>query len=148
MVSDTTIGVIDFGIVFNLTDELSNTLFDIVFMVISLNTGNDSDDNKIFCKLMKTCIRIVCSDERQHKCIYENIKNDKELLDVTRAKFSANLLISVINKIMTLQNVDLKPNMCQLILTTMSGLHTIEYVNDNMSLQCIMHSFINRSIKI
>lgn len=148
MVSDTTIGVIDFGIVFNLTDELSNTLFDIVFMVISLNTGNDSDDNKIFCKLMKTCIRIVCSDERQHKCIYENIKNDKELLDATRAKFSANLLIIIINKIMTLQNVDLKPNMCQLILTTMSGLHTIEYVNDNMSLQCIMHSFINRSIKI
>ena len=146
IVNDTTVGIIDFGIVFNLTDELSNTLFDIIFMVISLNNGNDSDNNKKFYKLMKSFIRFICSNESQHTLIYENLKNDKELFYVKQ--FSATVIITVINKIMSLQNIELKPKICQLFLTTMSGLHTIEYVNDNMSLECLTHSFINRSIKI
>jgi len=149
IVNDTTVGIIDFGIVFKLTEKLSNTLFDIVFMITSLNNDNDSDNNKKFYKLMKTVIRLICSNESHHTLIYENLKNDKELLNAMYIKqFSATFIIAVINKIMSLQNIELRPKICQLFLTTMSGLHTIEYVNDNMSLECLMHSFINRSIKI
>lgn len=147
-VNDTTIGIIDFGIVFHLTRKLSNLLFDMLFLAISFNVDNPSNNYSKFCKLIKNSIRYTCSEKSQHEFLYNILKNDKELLYIVDKNFSSNMLIIIINKIMCIQDVKLKPQICQLFLSAMSSLQTTEYANNNMSLESLMNSFINRSIKI
>ena len=139
------IGIIDFGIVHFLTDEDSNKLFDIMFLSLSKNNNNV----KTFNKILKTSIRLICPDINQHKTIYEKLTRDKELEALIRCNdYSANVLIKIINKIMSLEHVELKSDVCKLFLSTMSGLQTIEYVNNNMNLTDLTKAFMNKSIKM
>ena len=62
--------------------------------------------------------------------------------------FSANAIITVINKIMSLKNMEVNTDSCNLFLSTMSGLNTIEYVNDKHNLEQLLKSYMNRSIKL
>ena len=49
---------------------------------------------------------------------------------------------------MSLEHVELKSSVCELFLSTMSGLQTIEYVNNNMNLADLTKTFMNISIKM
>lgn len=138
------IGIIDFGIVHFLTDEDSNKLFDVMFLSLSQNVNVNA-----FYNILKISIQFICSDKNQHKIIFEKLIQDKELEYLIRCvNYSANTIIKIINKIMSLENVELKSSVCQIILSTMSGLQTIEYVNNNMNLTDLTKSFINKSIRI
>ena len=139
------IGIIDFGIVHFLTDEDSNKLFDIMF----LTTTNNNNNINTFYKILQVSIRFICSDKNQHETIYEQLNQDKEFEALIRYNdYSANMLIKIINKIMSLENVELKSNVCELFLSAMSGLQTVEYVNNNMNLTDLTKTFMNRSIKM
>jgi predicted unusual protein kinase regulating ubiquinone biosynthesis (AarF/ABC1/UbiB family) len=137
------IGIIDFGIVYFLTDETSNSLFDIVFL--SLKT----QDIKNFYAILKLTIRFICYHERDYKKIFEILKQDKEFEVMTRFNdFSSNALLKVINKIMSLEYIEVKQDAYTLILSSMSGLQTIEYVNDNKSLTILTRVYMDKSIHI
>lgn len=137
------IGIIDFGIVYIITHEISNDLFDLMFL--SLN----SQDIKYFYKILKITIKMCCANKSQHEVIVKLLKEDKQLEQMIRFNdFSANMIIKVINRIMSLENVDLFPNVCQLLLSTMSGLQTIEYTNNNKSLNTLVRVYMNKSIMV
>ena len=139
------IGIIDFGIVHFLTDEESNKLFDIMFLSLSKNNNNVN----AFYNILKISIHLICSDKNQHQTICEKLTQDKELEAIIRyCDYSANVLIKIINKIMSLEHVELKSSVCELFLSTMSGLQTIEYVNNNMNLADLTKTFMNISIKM
>lgn len=141
------IGIIDFGIVHFLTDEDSNKLFDIMFLTTSNN--NNSNNVNTFYNILKISIRFVCSDKNQHERIYEQVSQDKELESLIRYNdYSTNMIIKIINKIMSLENVELKTNVCELFLSSMSGLQTIEYVNNNMNMSNLTKTFMSKSIKM
>jgi len=141
------IGIIDFGIVHFLTDEESNKLFDIMFLTTSNN--NNSNNVNTFYNILKISIRFVCSDKNQHERIYEQVSQDKELESLIRYNdYSTNMIIKIINKIMSLENVELKTNVCELFLSSMSGLQTIEYVNNNMNMSNLTKTFMSKSIKM
>jgi predicted unusual protein kinase regulating ubiquinone biosynthesis (AarF/ABC1/UbiB family) len=137
------IGIIDFGIVYFLTDETSNTLFDIVFL--SLKT----QDIKNFYAILKLTIRFICYHERDYKKIFEMFKQDKDLEYMARfTDFSSNGLLKIINKIMSLECIEVKQHAYTLVLSSMSGLQTIEYVNDNKSLTILTRVYMDNSIHI
>ena len=141
------IGIIDFGIVHFLTDEDSNKLFDIMFLTTSNNNNNNNVNT--FYNILKISIRFVCSDKNQHERIYEQVSQDKELESLIRYNdYSTNMIIKIINKIMSLENVELKTNVCKLFLSSMSGLQTIEYVNNNMNMSNLTKTFMSKSIKM
>jgi predicted unusual protein kinase regulating ubiquinone biosynthesis (AarF/ABC1/UbiB family) len=138
------IGVIDFGIVNFLTDETSNSLFDIMFLSLK------SDQNiKHFYTILKITIRLICFDERQHKTIFEMLKNDKDFEIIVRCnEFSANLILKIVNKIISLENIKVEQNIYKLLLSSMSGLQTIEYANDNKPLTILTRVYMDKSIQI
>jgi predicted unusual protein kinase regulating ubiquinone biosynthesis (AarF/ABC1/UbiB family) len=137
------IGIIDFGIVYFLTDELSNDLFNLLFLSFKKN------DIRIFYKILKILIRRNCTKKNQYDMIFKIIKEDKVLEDVIRHDdYSANMIIKVINKLMSLENVEVVPDMCQLFLSVMSGLQTIEYTNNNKSLELLLKTYMNKCITI
>ena len=49
---------------------------------------------------------------------------------------------------MSLKNMEVNTDSCNLFLSTMSGLNTIEYVNDKHNLEQLLKSYMNRSIKL
>ena len=137
------IGIIDFGIVYFLTDELSNSLFDIIFLSLK------SNQVKNFYSILKITIRLICLDERQHEIIFETLRKDKELESVVRSNdFSANAIVKIINKIMSLDNIKIKQTVYKLLLSSMSGLQTIEYANDNKPLTTLTRVYMDKSIQI
>lgn len=137
------IGIIDFGIVYFLTDELSNSLFDIIFLSLK------SNQVKNFYSILKITIRLICLDERHHEIIFETLRKDKELESVVRSNdFSANAIVKIINKIMSLENIEIKQTVYNLILSSMSGLQTIEYANDNKPLTTLTRVYMDKSIQI
>ncbi len=137
------IGMIDFGIVYILTDELSNSLFDIMFLYLK------SKHIKNFYSILKITIRLICLDEREHEIIFETLRKDKELEFIVRSNdFSANAIVTVINKIMSLDNIKLKQTVYNLLLSSMSGLQTIEYTNDNKPLTTLTRVYMDKSIQI
>ncbi len=137
------IGIIDFGIVYFLTDELSNSLFDIMFLSLK------SDQVKNFYSILKIVIRLVCFDARQHKIIFETLSQDKEIEYIVRCcDFSANIIVKVINKIMSLENIEIKHTVYKLVLSSMSGLQTVEYANDNKPLTTLTRVYMDKSIRI
>jgi len=137
------IGVIDFGIVYFLTDELSNSLFDVMFLSLK------STNIKNFYSILKIIIRLICSDERQHEIIFETLRKDKEFEYLIRSNdFSANTIVKVINKIMSLENIEVKQTVYNLLLSSMSGLQTIEYANDNKPLTTLTRVYMDKSIHI
>jgi predicted unusual protein kinase regulating ubiquinone biosynthesis (AarF/ABC1/UbiB family) len=137
------IGIIDFGIVYFLTDEMSNSLFDIVFLSLK------SQDIKNFYAILKLTIRFVCYHERQHIQIFEMFKKDKEFECVARfSNFSSNALLKLINKIMSLEDIEVKQTAYTLFLSVMSGLQTIEFVNDNKPLTVLTRVYMDNSIQV
>jgi predicted unusual protein kinase regulating ubiquinone biosynthesis (AarF/ABC1/UbiB family) len=135
------IGIIDFGIVYKLTQKTSNDLFNIIFATI------DSNKNKID-TLLKLIIRMVCLDKNEHEAILNALKQDKDVFILNKVNFSANVLLTCIKKITSFENINLDYNICNLFFCAMSALQTIEYVNDNKSLTVLTKSYLNRSIKI
>lgn len=136
------IGVIDFGIVYYLTDEMSNNLFDLMFLSL------DSCNSKKFYNILKLAIGMNCSNKSQHKFVFNLLKEDNAVIELSRHDFSSNMLIKVINKITSLDNIDLVPDACKLFLSTMSGLQTVEYTNNNKNLNALLRVYINKSIMI
>lgn len=137
------IGIIDFGIVYFITNEISNGLFDLMFLSLK------ADDIKYFYHILKISIQLCCANKSQHEVIFNQLKEDKKLEQIIRCcDYSANMIIKVINKIMSLENIDLIPSLCQLLLSTMSGLQTIEYTNNNKSLNTIVKVYMDKSITI
>ena len=137
------IGIIDFGITYSLKNELSDKLFDIVFLSFKIK------DVKILNQILKNIIRLICSNENQHKTIFNIMKEDEKLINRMRcSNFSANLLIKLINKIMSLENIEIDSDLCRLLLSTMSSLQTIEYVNNNISLEKMMRLYMSKCVKM
>ena len=136
------IGIIDFGIVYFLTDELSNSLFDIMFLSLK-------SDQKNFYSILKIVIRLICFDERQYKIIFETLNQDKEIEYILRfCDFSANRIVKIINKIVSLENIEVKHTVYKLFLSSMSGLQTIEYANDKNPLTILTRVYMDKSIQL
>ena len=70
---------------------------------------------------------MICLDEKKHEEIFIKIKNDRELMDIyLNLKYTGSVFISSINKIMSMDGVELNVYMCNLLLSLMSSLQTIE----------------------
>ena len=149
IVDDNTIGIIDFGIVYELTNEISDALFDFMFMLAYLDPTKKSF-HKTSCKIVKKCIKLCCRDEDVYDLVYTKIINDLQFMEMFKEGFSVNRLAIVIKKLISIQDntVVLKSKICQLFLSTLSGIQTIEFVNDGFTLQSLVRSFINRSVDI
>ena len=139
------IGIIDFGIVYFITDKISNDLFDLMFLSL-----NSEVKIKHFYKILKISIKMCCCESKsKHEATFDQIKEDKQFEQMIRYNdFSPNMIIKIVNKIMSLENVDLIPNVCELLLSTMSGLQTIEYTNNNKSLCTLVRRYMNKSIMV
>jgi hypothetical protein len=108
-----------------------------------------SNQLKNFYSILKITIRLICFDERQHKIIFETLRQDKEFESVVRSNsFSANAIVKTINKIMSLENIEIKQTVYNLLLSSMSGLQTIEYTNDNKPLTILTRVYMDKSIQI
>jgi predicted unusual protein kinase regulating ubiquinone biosynthesis (AarF/ABC1/UbiB family) len=137
------IGIIDFGIIYSVKNELSDKLFDIVFLSFEVK------DIKILNQILKNIIRLICSNESQHKTIFNIMKEDEKLINKMRCNnFSANMLIKLINKIMSLENIEIDSDLCRLLLSTMSSLQTVEYVNNNISLKKMMTLYMSKCVEM
>jgi predicted unusual protein kinase regulating ubiquinone biosynthesis (AarF/ABC1/UbiB family) len=139
MMKNNMIGIIDFGIVYTLTNEISDQLFNVLFL--SLNPANNKS-------LLRIIVRFICLDPHSHDVVYKKLLNDKEIIEFMSSDFTANLIIKMINKIMSDESLELHQDICRLFLSTMSGLQTIEYVNENKSLDYLIKSYIHRSIQM
>jgi ubiquinone biosynthesis protein len=144
MAKNNMIGIIDFGIVYTLTNDVSDQLFNMLFL--SLNPANNKS-------LLRAIIRSICLNSSKHDAIYKKLLKDNDVVefmssDLGATDFSANLIIKVINKIMSDESLGLHKDVCRLFLSAMSGLQTIEYVNDNKSLHYLIKSYIRRSIQM
>ena len=137
--TNNTIGIIDFGMVCILTDDMSDRIFNMLFLSLDLK------NNK---KLLRAIVRFLCVDVDAHDEIYKKILKDKEIIEIISCNFSANGIIKMINKIMSEEGLKLQKDVCRLLLGTMSGLQTIEYVNDNNSLFILIHSYMQRSVQM
>lgn len=133
------VGIIDFGIVYKLTQKESNDLFNIIFAAI---------DSKKIDTLLKLMIRMICPVKTEHETILNVLKHDKEVMILQKNDFSANTILACLKKVTSLESISLDSNICSLIFCVMSGLQTVEYVNDNNSLLFLTKSYINRSIKL
>jgi hypothetical protein len=91
---------------------------------------------------------MICPVKGEHEAILNDIKHDKDILVLQKNDFSANTILACLKKVTSLENISLDSNICSLIFCVMSGLQTVEYVNDNKSLLFLTKSYINRSIKI
>ena len=99
--------------------------------------------------MLKLTIRFICYNERQYIQIFEMLKQDKEFECVARFNdFSSNTLLKLINKIMSLEDIEVKQTAYTLVLSAMSGLQTIEYVNDNKPLTVLTRVYMDKSIHI
>jgi predicted unusual protein kinase regulating ubiquinone biosynthesis (AarF/ABC1/UbiB family) len=133
------IGIIDFGIVYTLTEKTSNDLFNVLFLSI----------NSKFDQLLKIVINMICLNKNEHETILKILKNDEEFMKLKNVgNFTANIIITCVNRIMSFDNIKLDTNICNLFLCSMSGLQTIEHVNDDKSLEFLIKTYIQRSIKI
>ena len=143
ILDENTIGLIDFGIVYMVNNEISNGLFDILFI-------NAANKKKVthYLHILKILIKMICVNEKKHEEIFIKLKNDHELVDIFFiSKFSGNILVTTLNKIISLDGVELNVYMCNLILSLMSSLQTIDngmslIDGDNKSLFTILKSYI------
>lgn len=145
IINENTIGIIDFGIVYTVTNEISNGLFDILF----LNANKKKVNNLLHA--IKIFIKMICINEKEHEEIFIKLKNDNELIDFfLKSKFSGTVLVTTLNKIISMDGVELNVYMCNLFLSVMSCLQTIDYGmslidDDNKSLSTLLKSYIQNS---
>jgi predicted unusual protein kinase regulating ubiquinone biosynthesis (AarF/ABC1/UbiB family) len=142
IVNENTIGIIDFGIVYTITNEISNGIFDILFLNVNKNKI------KYLLHAIKIFIKMICINEKDHEEIFIKLKNDDELINIfLKSKFSGSSLITTLNKIISMNCVELNVRMCNLFLAAMSSLQTIDNSmslidNNNKSLSTIIKSYI------
>jgi predicted unusual protein kinase regulating ubiquinone biosynthesis (AarF/ABC1/UbiB family) len=147
IINENTVGLIDFGIVYTVTNEISNALFDI--LIINLNKKKI----KHLLHGIKILIKIICVNEKEHEEIFIKLKNDDELINLfLKLKFSGTVLVTILNKIISMDGVELNVYMCNLFLSAMSSLQTIEngmslIDDDNKSLSTLFKSYI-KDIKV
>jgi hypothetical protein len=91
---------------------------------------------------------MICPVKTEHETILNVLKHDKEVMILQKNDFSANTILACLKKVTSLESISLDSNICSLIFCVMSGLQTVEYVNDNNSLLFLTKSYINRSIKL
>lgn len=122
-------------------------MFDILF----LNKNKKQINNA--CKAIKIFIKLFCLNTNKHEEIFKNVSNNPDFRDlILNSKLSANVLIGIIKTIMSLENVELNHDICNLFLIAMSGLQTIEAGvkhdhHDKSSLTYVLESYIKK-IKI
>ena len=91
---------------------------------------------------------MFCVNEKKHEEIFIKIKNDRELMDSCLIlKFTGSAFISFLNKIISMDGVELNVYVCNLILSLMSSLQTIEnmitYIDcDNKSVSTMTKLYI------
>ena len=141
LMKNNTIGIIDFGIVYNIADDVSNDLFNIMLLITEVKNQNIN-------LILKISIKMVCTNKTDHDTVFKTLKKDKRVIEMVCIDYSANAIITVINKIMSLKNLEVKPEICNLILSTMSSLNVIEHANDKQNLRKLLKSYMNRSIKL
>ena len=142
IVNENTIGLIDFGIVYIVTNEISNSFFDILFL--NLNKKKI----KYLLHGIKILVKMICVNEEKHEEIFIKLKNDDELINLfLKSKFTGSILVTTLNKIMSLDGVELNVYMCNLVLSAMSSLQTIDNCmslvdSDNKSLSTVLKTYI------
>jgi hypothetical protein len=93
---------------------------------------------------------MICINEKKHEEIFIKLKNDDELIDLFLiSKFTGSILVTTLNKIISMDEVELNVYMCNLILSALSGLQTIENAmrhvdSDNKSLTTLLKSYMNK----
>jgi predicted unusual protein kinase regulating ubiquinone biosynthesis (AarF/ABC1/UbiB family) len=141
IVDENTIGIIDFGIIYILTNEISSGLFDIILL------NANKKKVKYLLHAIKIFINMICVNEKKHEEIFIKLKNDDELINLfLNSKFSGSVLVITLNKIIS-TGVELNVCMYNLLLALMSSLQTIDngmslIDNDNKSLSTIIKSYI------
>jgi len=139
IINDNTIGIIDFGITYTISNEVSNYLFDI--LILNMNKKCASHLNK----LQNNLIKLICSNKSKHEEIFKQLKNDNELDKILiNTKFSPKTIVIWINKILSLKNIEISKPICNTILATMSGLQTLERFTDTCSLSELTKSIIQK----
>lgn len=145
IVDENTIGLIDFGIVYVMSDEISNGLFDILFL------NNHKKEIKYLLHALKIFIKMVCVNEKKYEEIFVKLKNDHQLIDIfLNSKFSGSTVLATLNKIILIvDTVDLNVHICNLFLAAMSSLQTIDnsaslFENDNKSMSTFIKSYIRK----
>ena len=139
IINDGTIGIIDFGITYTISNEVSNYLFDI--FILNLNKTHAPYFNKIINNLIK----LICLNKSKHEEIFKQLKNDNELNEILiHIKFSSKIMVICINKIMSLKNIEISKPICNIILAAMSGLQTLEKITEKLSLRDITRSVIRK----
>ena len=121
IVNENTIGIIDFGIVYTVTNEISNGLFDILILNVNKNKI------KYFLHAIKIFIKMICINEKDHEEIFIKFKNDDELINIfLKSKFSGSVLVTTLNKIISMDGVELNVYMSNLFLSLISTLQTLD----------------------
>ena len=142
IVNENTIGIIDFGIVYIITNEISNGLFDIIFLNLNKNKI------KYLLHAIKIFINMICINEKDHEEIFIKLKNDDELINIfLKSKFSGSALITTLNKIISMDGVELNVYMSNLFLSAISTLQTLDNCvslidDDNKSLSTGVKTYI------
>jgi tRNA A-37 threonylcarbamoyl transferase component Bud32 len=143
------VAVIDFGIVYILTDYISDALFDI--LLISLELNNKSNNTNCIKLLIRKIIKFIYSDQKMNVTYYNKLINDHEFVrqvSVVCSDFSGESLVKVINMLTLSNDTGLEKHAYMLILSFMSGIQTVEYVNENKSLKDLVTSYIRRNVRM
>jgi predicted unusual protein kinase regulating ubiquinone biosynthesis (AarF/ABC1/UbiB family) len=143
---ENTVAVIDFGIVYTLTNDVSDALFDILLIGLNITNGSNQNNIKLF---VKKIINFMYVDKTN--ATYNKVISNNELmaqLEVSCSNFSGQSLYRSINMLTDLNSSKLEKHSYRLLLSFMSGIQTVEYSNGNKSLKDLLGSYINRSVQM
>ena len=91
---------------------------------------------------------MICINEKDHEEIFIKLKNDDELINIfLKSKFSGSALITTLNKIISMDGVELNVYMSNLFLSAISTLQTLDNCvslidDDNKSLSTGVKTYI------
>ena len=144
IINENIFGIIDFGIVYEINHEISNKLFDIIFL-------NLKRDMKSKLQLIKIFVNMVCENKDKCKEILIKIKNDNEIMNLFFvSKFSGSVLIAVLNKITIMDGIEINNYINNLLFSFLSGLQTVENYTEKIKEEnrptttTIIKSYINK----
>lgn len=146
IINENIFGIIDFGIVYEINNEISNKLFDVIFLNLKRNM-------KSKLQLIKILVDMICENKDKCNEIFMKIKNDNELMNLFFvSKFSGSVLVAILNKITLMDGIEINNYINNLLFSFLSGLQTIEncttnFNEENISTTTLIKSYINK-IKI
>jgi predicted unusual protein kinase regulating ubiquinone biosynthesis (AarF/ABC1/UbiB family) len=144
IIDENKIGLIDFGIVYTITNEISNSLFNI--LILNIN----KKEIKYLLKGIKLFIKMICIDDKKHEEIFIKLKNDDELIHLfLKSKFSGSVLVTILNKLISMDGIELNVYICNLMFAAISSLQTMDSAvslidDDNKSLSTFLKSYIEK----